>query len=154
MKTVIDVENAAAADLKAKGAEAVAAAKTASHDDLAERFVDARFDAKIRDEKLGEVARTNAALEQGQQLAGEKIQALEAKVLQRESNVRSLEAEKRDLQAIIARIRDESAKALADLREQLSAETARADAAAALAKARRKALADITGVANPLLAQE
>lgn len=60
-----EIENLPFAELKARGIELIDAAKTASIDELASRYVQARTDAKQRDELLAEQAETLEALKTG-----------------------------------------------------------------------------------------
>lgn len=62
---ICDIENLSAAELKAQKAELLEAAKATPVDDLAARYLQARTDAKQRDEKLAEQAETLAALREG-----------------------------------------------------------------------------------------
>lgn len=68
--TIYEIENLTAAQLKERKAELVEVAKEFPVDDLAARYVQARMDAKIRDEKLAEQGKTITRLES--ELDGER----------------------------------------------------------------------------------
>lgn len=70
------IENLSAAELKAERAELAQAIAANPPEELAARYVQARLDAKIRDEKLAEQAATLRALEQGLAAATERVAAL------------------------------------------------------------------------------
>jgi len=69
-----EIENSTFAKLKAKRAELVEAAKGLPPEQLAARYVQARTDAKARDEKLADQGKTIIALQDG--LAAAKDQAV------------------------------------------------------------------------------
>lgn len=81
MKT-IEVENMQAAELKERQGELAKAID--GEPDLPERYIQARLDAKIRDEKLAEQARTLEALETGLEAAKRDIEAARELVALRE----------------------------------------------------------------------
>ena len=60
-----EIENLSFADLKSRRDELIAAAAELPADELAKRFVRARIDAKLRDEKLAEQAATLESLNSG-----------------------------------------------------------------------------------------
>jgi len=63
--TLHNIENMSAADLKAQRPELVAAAEAADKKELAGRYVQARTDASLRDEKLAEQGETIKGLQLG-----------------------------------------------------------------------------------------
>lgn len=167
-----EIENLSAADLKSRRDELVEAAKAAEQGELAARYVKARTDAKLRDEKLAEQARTLDALSTG--LESAKVQAadqsrsigeLEDMVSSRESErnalARNLHAAHQAHSAELATLQQEHSNTVDDLRAELAETAQQRDSALSLAKARRAALADVMSHANglatkvaPLLAEE
>lgn len=140
---ISDIENLSSAELKARRDELLAALKDAAPADVAARYLQARTDARLRDEKLAEQGATITALQSGLAAATERI----------ESYGQTLATATQT----IAALKDEGLAAKADvetLTDRLVAETARADQATALAKARRGVLAVILHEITPLLAQE
>lgn len=149
--TIIDVENMTAAELKEKRAEIALLlsdqcrgnAGVAHSHDLSQRYVQARMDAKVRDEKLAEQGKTISALQDGTQAAKERVVMLQTE----------LEKAKKEAAA-----NHDSLKREMDA----GAETCFAlKTAESLAKARRLALADVMIFAAqlqakvaPLLVQE
>lgn len=141
--TLIDIENMPFADLKAKRAELIEAASLADIRDVAVRFVDARTDAKQRDEKLSEQGRTITALND----------ALDARVTELRDAAKStaeLTAQLATADATIQSLRESLAKSQAEC-GVLATER---DAAVQLAKARRVGLAAVMTTISPLLAAE
>ena len=150
---------------------------------LAARYVQARTDAKLRDELLAEQGATIKALQDGsgalmQQVAGlqerleaamtwadagekaaakanEALQRATALAAEREKGLKSVhEAQLVEADALLKSEADANLATINGLRGMLAAETARADAALALAKARRQALAQLQTIIGPLLAAE
>lgn len=158
---LVDIENMPFADLKSKRAELIEAARQSPLVELATRFVDARTDAKQRDEKLAEQGRTITSLND----------SLDARV-----------AELRESTSLIADLRRELSDANNSLNQQRAAAVAKAEEfeetiritrtkllaaesdcrnAEKLAASRRAALVDVMNQAAkltvqvaPLLAQE
>jgi hypothetical protein len=135
-----EVENLSAAELKARKAELIEAL---GGGELAQRYVQARTDAKMRDEKLSEQGGMIAALTNGNTALEEKLQSLSTRTGELVN----------DLEASNARS--------ASLLEQLSAaqkettgQELRAVDAEKLAKARRVALANVMQFVAPLLVSE
>lgn len=152
--TLTEIENLSFADLKARRDELLASLKDADRAELTARYLQARTDAKQRDEKLAEQGQTITALQAGvEALTREKaklesdLSASHELVLKREGECRAVEVE-------LDKCKSEAVTAIQKLTADLAQETARANAGEALAKARRKALADVTGICNPLLAAE
>lgn len=147
--TLADVENLTAAELKAKRSEIVKSieGEKVPVEDLITRYLQARLDAKVRDEKLAEQGKAITILQQELEAATEKATVWE----DRESYCRQ-EAKKSvdQLETKITALE----KVVADARTANSQLTTALKEAQTLAKARRKALADVAGVINPLLVQE
>ncbi len=73
-----EIENLSFIGLKANRTELVEAAKVFPQGELAERYIQARTDAKHRDEKLAEQGRTISALHEALAVAKEKGEAAQA----------------------------------------------------------------------------
>lgn len=149
-----EIENLSAADLKAKRAELSAALKAEPPDDLAERYVQARTDAKLRDDKLGEQGKTISLLQAALDKASQDNVDLVSSVRISEAQVKDLEAQIEQLKSAASAYKATADVTLAERGATISTLTAERDAARALAKARRVALATIAGTINPLLADE
>lgn len=76
--TLETIENLSAADLKTKAAELVAEAVKVEPAELAKRYVQARLDAKMRDEVLAKQGETVTALQTGLKAAEQQNAALAA----------------------------------------------------------------------------
>lgn len=153
-----EIENCSFAELKANRDELL---KKLGGNELAERYLQARTDAKQRDEKLAEQGATIAALNAG-------AEALQGKILQREQECRAVEAQLAESHAQIKRLEEmneeiearltkviEAEKSNGNLlAEHLNQQRVRAEAAEQLAKARRTALASVMQVISPVLAAE
>ena len=167
--TLAEIENLSFADLKAKRDELVEAAAGVPADkqpeqylhNLAARYVQARTDAKMRDEKLGEQAATIKALQDGMGALQTKAETASAAVAALKAQLEKEAAEStRKEEALTDAVATERA-IIADLQAKLSEAITRGNEATALAKARRTALADVMAFAgqlgakvSPLLAQE
>lgn len=121
------IENLSSADLKDQRAEIVSALKASPPDDLADRYVQARLDAKSRDDKLSEQGQTITTLNEALGLAKGEIERLCGE-LQAANSLRKSESEQagnliRSSAEIVENLRAE----IAGLRHQLASETARAD---------------------------
>jgi hypothetical protein len=114
-----EIENLSAAELKAKRAELIEAAKAVPIGELAERYVKARTDATIRDEKLAEQGGTIDALRAGAAALTEKNSDLANVVEQnyadfdilRESARKTAQADKLALDEALASLERETARA-------------------------------------------
>lgn len=156
--TLIEIENLSAAlgaaELKARKAELVDAAAAADAAELAARYVQARIDARMRDEKLAEQGRTIGLLQD----ALEKAKQVEAELRGAKERAAALEAAIAELTAKQEAESRQAAAALdaaiADLTAKLDAEACRATAATALARERRAVLANLQVQIAPLLAAE
>lgn len=160
---ITEIENMKADELKAKKSEAVEAVK----DDLqlAARYVQARLDATMRDEKLGEQGRTITALQGALAAVKQSVSEILAKS----------EVDRNDLAAKHEELSESYRKALAEIEskwdadrtalkasteyidklvQQLAAEKQDRASALALAKDRRVALAQISTLIVPLLVAE
>lgn len=112
---LIEIENLSFAELKAKRAELVEAAKTVPPEQLAERYVQARMDAKQRDEKLAEQGRTIALFQDSLAAVQKEVQAAQAEVAKwvaREpavqEQVRGLAEEKEELRGLLRTTREQA----------------------------------------------
>lgn len=141
--TLIDIENLTFAELKSQRATLIEAARKADMAELATRFVDARTDAKQRDEKLAEQGKR---IDQQQALMDRTLKTLD------EHEQRANQAE-RDCAASNGKI-NEQLEAMAVLEKRLRKAESDCVAAEQLAKSRRSVLADIMQQVAPLLAQE
>lgn len=156
--TLNEIENLSFADLKTKRDELLAGLKEADHAELASRYVQARTDAKQRDEKLGEQGQTIAALQSGYQALEREsagtISDLRAQLEKAEGRANRLETMNVNIEERLTKAVEAEKANVAKLQADLAQETTRANAAEALAKNRRKGLADVAGIINPLLAAE
>lgn len=141
--TISEIENLSYAELKARREELIEAAAADDGGVLAQRYVQARTDAKLRDEKLAEQGQTIDALKAGYAALQEKSAAQDAQIKELETK----------LQDALKRVSEDIAS-LQDAKQQIGAEMMRADQCEALAKARRVALASIMQIISPVLAAE
>lgn len=141
--TLIEIENLSFADLKKQRAELITEAAKATAEELAARYVDARTDAKQRDEKLAEQGKR---IDQQQALIERALKTLD------EHEQRANQAE-RDCATANAKIAEQLA-AMAALEKQLRKVESDCRAAEQLAKSRRVGLATIMQTIAPLLADE
>lgn len=133
-----DVENLSAADLKARRAECVEAGAAEQPGDLAERFVDARIDAKLRDEKLAEQGVTITNLNEALRIKTERIAEIE-------QTLAAIEARLKEREAVIENItasHNERVKERDDANARADRLKAEAQRHAAALSAAQKALAD------------
>lgn len=147
--TIIDIENMTAEELKAQRAEAV---KSTGDNELAARYVQARLDAKQRDEKLAEQGVTITTLTKA--LADSNARA-DAAVADAKATAAQLAAAKdatvqtgHKLQAEIAARQEDLNKARVNADAQAK-EINRLDL---LAKARRVALSGVSDIATQAIA--
>lgn len=77
---IAEIENLSFSELKAGGVNLVEAAQKLPAEELAARYVQARTDAKQRDEKLAEQGETIRALHEGLGAGKEKVQSLNAEL--------------------------------------------------------------------------
>jgi hypothetical protein len=131
-----EVENLPAAELKTRKAELIEAL---GGGELAQRYVQARTDAKMRDEKLAEQGGMIAALTNGNAALEEKLQSLSTR---NGELVNDLEASKARSASLLEQ--------LSAAQKQTTDQELRAVAAEKLAKARRAALADVMAFAGKL----
>lgn len=141
-----DIENLTHAELKAGRTELIEEAKTAPHDDLAARYVQARLDSKARDETMSVQGRTIEELGRAVASVTADRDATKAKL---DNAISAL--------ASASNSADEAGKSyqatIADLNTKLSAASSRANAAESKAAARRAALADVMTFAGELNAR-
>lgn len=91
--SIHEIENKTFADLKAERESLVEAAKSLPVDDLAARYVQARTDAKQRDEKLAEQAKTIEALRDGLAAMKERAEAETTKLAESVKTLDSVESQ-------------------------------------------------------------
>lgn len=149
-----EIENLSAAELKERREELVAAARKAPVDQLAARYVQARTDAKLREDKLAEQGKTIMLLQQAMEKSDVGHELTKQSLVQTQAALSAKEKELGASQSIITARDSERTQLIDDFQQKLAAETARANAADAFAKARRKGLADVAAIINPLLAAE
>lgn len=130
--TLVEIENLTAAELKSRKAELIEQAKKAKVDELAARYVQARTDATIRDEKLHEQGVTITSLNEA--LLSEKNLSASLR-----SEISKVVGDFNDLNAI----NKQSKADIEELKGGLFVATS-------LAKRRRGALADVMALANQL----
>lgn len=142
--TFSEIENLTFAELKARRDEiAQAAFENEGRDQLALRYVQARTDAKQRDEKLSEQGKMIDALSSGNAALLEKVATLE----------RANADLSKQLSAAFARVSEKIVELQAE-HQATGAEMMRADRAEELARDRRRALASVVNLLTPLLVQE
>ena len=142
--TIAEIENLSFADLKARRDELIQAAfESEDRGQLASRYVQARTDAKLRDEKLAEQGKTIDALTVGNAALQERFGSAEAYAQTLEEQLQEAREETR-----------RGVDALKSSQSLAASEKHRADAAEKLAKARRVALAEVMKVISPVLAEE
>lgn len=141
--TITEIENLTAAELKSRRDQLIAEAQKAPADEVARRYVQARQDAAMRDEKMAEQGRTITALQ-------EALTDLKAKSSQQAGEIATLLRAVDEAETMIASERT----ANQNLREQIQQEREEARRWRELAKARRAVLARITSEVAPLLAEE
>lgn len=149
-----EIENLSGAELKAKRNELVTAIWDEKPTDLAERYVQARTDATLRDEKLGQQGKTIALLQKALEEANADKAALTATVNTLDAAVKQLQKDIENQASSFATAKAEGEATLAERDATIAALTSERNAAITLAKARRVALASIAGIINPLLADE
>lgn len=136
--TIQDVENMSAAELKERKAEIIKALALEDPDALAARYVGARLDAKLRDEKLAEqaeslatAAKTIDALTAGTDVVTEKNQSLAAELEKCYARLRDNEEEHeasiRNKNAEMKERFDQDAALVDRLRTEIETLTARGD---------------------------
>lgn len=136
--TLEEIENLTFEELKSRRAELVAEAAKAPAKDVAERFVDARTDAKLRDQTQAKQGVTITALEQGAAAMTEKIAGLTTELNRATEDVayrkKQLEDCIVDAKAVEQSTAENHAKAvenlngqIAKLTENLNQQTARAE---------------------------
>lgn len=161
--TLTEIENLSFAELKEKRAELIVAATGA--EDLAARYVQARTDAKHRDEKLSEQGRTIDALTTGIEAAKEKeaqlAAVIEAAKAEHQSFVQSeisaREAAGKEIADLNARLdaaATQYATSLAELTADLNAESARANRLKAEALRNSSAITSAAKALNDALAHQ
>ena len=138
-----EIENLDAAALKAGRSELIEAAKAAPAAELAARYVQARTDAKQRDQKLAEQGETIKHLQSALDEAAKREAGARSETQQAETA--ASEAKKQ-----IAALKDEAV----GLTEELRALRAERAAVSKKAQGRRTVLADVMKLIAPQLAAE
>lgn len=123
--TLIEVENLSAAQLKERRAELIEAIKGADPVELATRFVDARHDAKLRDERLGEQGETINALKQGLGAATQRAAEQEGMLAAASKRIKDGDALMDQMTADLAAVKAEASKAIEGVKAALKAEQAK-----------------------------
>lgn len=141
--TLTDIENLTPGELKTRRAELVAAAQQQPAAELAERYVKARLDASLRDERLGEQGRIITTLQDG----------LEAKSRENSGLTSEVATLRRALDEAETLIASERA-ANQNLLQQIESAVVDCRRWRELARGRRAVLAKITSEIAPLLAEE
>lgn len=164
-----DIENMTHAQLKERHAELVAEAAKQPADALAARYVQARTDAKQRDEKLAEQGKTITLLQQSLDKAAAELESSDSELAKAQGQLAEQErviaahitAANDTLMAHAAELDQLRKGAIQPLKESLAATVKERDAALSLARSRRTALADVMTFAGqlqskvaPLLAEE
>lgn len=138
-----EIENLSAAELKERRAELTEVAQAAPPDVLASRFIQARRDAKLRDEKLAEQGATITNLNAAIERLTADYEALAKRAVAAEDDLITARSH-------VLQVRDTIEK----LKTNLSTVAAERDAASLLAQNRRAALAHVMQVIAPLLVAE
>jgi chromosome segregation ATPase len=148
-----EIENLSFVELKAKREEFIAEAAKATQADLAARYVQARTDAKHRDEKLAEQA-TIAALTTGNNALLEKLATTEGQLRTAIERCKRLEE---TLERRMSEAQEEITKrdeAISQGSVVIDRTRSALESAESLARARRTVLATIMQTISPLLAAE
>lgn len=138
-----EIENATAEQLKERKAEFVERAQESGSAELATRFINARLDAKVRDQRLAEQAEQLAALQTAVQNSN-----------QANSDMRKQLEGAAQLGKTFEEFREQVSKQVAALQEKLKAAEERAAKAEALASSRREVLGQIMNAITPVLVGE
>jgi chromosome segregation ATPase len=149
-----EIENLSFVELKAKREEFIAEAAKATQADLAARYVQARTDAKHRDEKLAEQATTIAALTTGNNALLEKLATTEGQLRTAIERCKRLEE---TLERRMSEAQEEITKrdeAISQGSVVIDRTRSALESAESLARARRTVLATIMQTISPLLAAE
>lgn len=124
------IENLSAAELKSRReelADAVVAAAEIDREELAARYVQARLDAKLRDEKLAEQGQTIGSLNGSIDLLQREVNRLESDLNAARNHHVALAQRAEENQKIAADSISALTTEVHSLTERLDAETARAD---------------------------
>jgi len=141
--TTAEIENMGVAELKQRRLELVASMKEVPAEELATRYVQARTDAKMRDEKMAEQGKTIAELHS----------ALDASRKTADEEAVTRAALGKNIDSMIAE-RNQLNEQLTASKGQLRSATDALGKVEALAKRRRTVLADITQLIAPMLVEE
>lgn len=162
---ITDIENLSIAELKQRRDEMIAAASEAPIKELAERYVQARTDAKQRDEKLAEQARTLDSLNSGIEAANVQIADLKQRLKDSDDrNVANCKAALQDADQAAAclakanQAHDDYAntakQAIAELESALASERARAERLKSEAVRNHSALSQSARLINDAIAAQ
>ena len=139
--TLEQIENMSVAELKATRTELIEAARGLPPEDVAARYVQARTDAKARDETLAKQGRTITALQDGAAAAKQQVESLRADL---------------NRQGQLLAVANEESTALRNLcdeqGEHLCTERARADRLKAVALRNHRAVSQAAKLLNEALA--
>lgn len=153
-----EIENMTAAELKADKSELIELAKAEPVADLAARYVQARTDAKIRDEAMAVQGTTITQLGAALESLTKERDGLKTELAQEKqagsAELARVDKLRKDSLDILAQAAEHRAKTLAELEAQFAAMTESRNAAQSLAVARRAALATLMNTISPLLAAE
>ncbi len=149
-----EIENLSAAELKAKRDELAAAIAGSPPEDLAARYVQARYDAKARDEKLAEQGQTIVALQQGNQaLTDNGLKAAQA-LKEQSDRIEQLQLELSGAAVRATAAQDRSDEALAAAIAQRDAQAQRADRLQQAATRHHSAVASAAKTLNEALSAQ
>lgn len=165
MSSLIAIENLSFAEIKDRREELVKEAANTPASELAARYVQARQDAKQRDEKLAEQGRTIDALTQGLAATTEKAAALEVefkslgeKFVAQDQDWRKALADKdathAEVAANVSAALTKQDATITELRAALAAETTRANRLKAEACRNNAALSGAAKMLNDALAAQ
>ena len=147
-----DVENLSAADLKTRKKELLAAIKADAPAELADRYIQARTDAKVRDEAMAKQGKTIDSLQEGYAALTAQSKETETRLTNELEKARgeltdSQEKAKKFAASAQARIAELGAEAEA-LKAQLEKAKGRGDRLLKLCRNRQAAIRSIATTAN------
>lgn len=125
--TITDIENLSAAELKERREELAAAIAGSPSEELASRYVQARMDAKLRDDKLSEQGTTITALTESVSLGQREIARLQEQSDTQGKQIGKLLAEIDSAAAAHVQASQQHEAQVAELQQKLASETARAN---------------------------
>ena len=152
--TITEIENLPLAELKVRRLELIAEAEVADASELAERYLQARADAKARDEKLAEQGVTIAALQEWVHI---QKAALAQATADKDAAARVIAESELAVTALQGQLqfKDASLVAAHEVAVKIAKlATSRRAALAQVTDACRTALNDVASLVNPLLVAE